>query len=201
MYLGIFCSVELPSFIFHWNHLHVTFTKLKTYYIKREKRHFEQTVCNYMNQSIGASCEFFSTVYFQGTMIHLLNYFHFYFQRSFKKAKLESLIPVGDRALFDWQRIQIRRWEIDSRRDSIWGVLNHIHFCNHLPVREIKVSRKSWKMKCLSTVLDSRSFPEPVTSRSVPMHVYINTPHLWCAVSNTEIVWCFGLLFWRWMWF
>lgn len=143
-------------------------------YIKGEKKHFEQTIRNYMNHFICSSCEFFPTVYFQGTMIHFLNYFHFYFQISFKKAKLdfpseprrkqESLIPVGHRALFDWQRIQVRRWEIDFRRDSIWGVLNHFHFRNHPPVREIKVSRtcvsdKSWKMKCLSTVLDSCSFP------------------------------------------
>ncbi len=140
----------------------------------------------------------FPIVYLQAKMIDLLNYFHFYFQLSFKNAKLdfpsESLIPVGHRALFDKQRIQIRRWEIDSRRDSIWGVLNHFH----LPVHEIKVSRacvsdKSWKMKCLSTVLDSRSFPEPVTSRSVPMHVYINTCFKpWNQPSS--VVWCFVVI-------
>ncbi len=85
-------------------------------------------------------------------------------------------------------------------------MLNHFRFRNHLPVHEIKVSRtcvsdKSWKMKCLSTVLDSRSFPEPVTSRSVPMHVYINTCFKpWNQPSS--VVWCFDvLLFWRRMWF
>ncbi len=36
-----------------------------------------------------SSCEIFPIVYFQGKMIDLLNYFHFYFQLSFKKAKLD----------------------------------------------------------------------------------------------------------------
>lgn len=95
--------------IFQWKHFHVTFAKLKMYNILKGKKSTEQTIRNYMNHFICSSCEFFPTVYFQGTMIHFLNYFHFYFQISFKKAKLdfpseprrkqESLIPVGHRAL------------------------------------------------------------------------------------------------------